>query len=151
MGKRIAMALLKHLEEIQPTHVFVAVLGVHEFTDANFQLDAIGYILPGNDQADLIRTLEDLQNGRQPTAEARRVNVHLLSNCTNTKEHRLSPRELDVLRALVDGLSNKMIAAELHISFETVRSHMKCIYQKLKVNNNTAAVAKAIHSGLVTI
>ena len=144
------MATDKSDESRQRTQVFVAVLGVQGLTENDLNLGTIGYMLPDDDQADLIRTLEDLRNGRQPPAEARRVNVQLLSDCADPKDHRLSPRELDVLRALVDGLSNKMIAAELHISFETVRSHMKCIYQKMKVNNNTAAVAKAIHSGLVT-
>ncbi|MBL0128729.1 MAG: response regulator transcription factor [Flavobacteriales bacterium] len=101
-----------------------------------------------------MRTVEDLRNGRKPIADARRVTVqlrpmHIGPECTAVKDHRLSPRELDVLRALVGGLSYKMIAAELRISFETVRSHMKCIYQKMQVNNNTAAVAKAIHEGLV--
>lgn len=143
------MALLKHLEDIPPTHVFVAVFGAHEFIDANFQLGAIGYILPGNDRAYLIRTLDDLRNGRQPSAEARRVNVQMLRENCCSKERRLSPRELDVLRALVDGLSYKMIAVELRISFETVRSHIKCIYQKMDVNNNTAAVAKAIQEGML--
>lgn len=145
------MATDKSDESRQRTQVFVAVLGVPELTENELNLGAIGYILPDDDQADLMRILEDLRNGRQPSAEARRVNVHLLADCKNVTEHRLSPREMDVLRALVDGLSNKMIAAELHISFETVRSHMKCIYQKMKVNNNTAAVAKAIHSGLVAM
>jgi DNA-binding NarL/FixJ family response regulator len=118
--------------------VVIAVLGDEELSDEKLHVGTIGFILPGDDQAGLMRTLEDL-----------RVNVQLRPECACASGHQLSPRELDVLRALVDGMSNKMIAAELRISFETVRSHMKCIYQKLKVNNNTAAVAKAIHEGML--
>ena len=129
--------------------VVIAVLGDEELTDENLNVGTVGYILPGDDQADLMRTLGDLRSGRRPSATARRVNVQLRPECACAKDHRLSLRELDVLRALVDGLSNKMIAAQLRISFQTVRSHMKCIYQKMKVNNNTAAVAKAIQEGML--
>ena len=59
----------------------------------------------------------------------------------------LSPREKDVLQCLVDGLSYKMIAEQLGIGFETVRSHIKRIYEKLHVHNNTEAVAKTIRGG----
>ena len=126
-----------------------AMLGSDDLTDQQLKAGAVGYILHGDSPEDLLRTMDDLRNGRQPSAEARRVTVQLLPEYASPKEDRLSPRELDVLRGLVDGLSYKMIAAELRISFETVRSHMKCIYQKMKVNNNTAAVAKAIHQGML--
>ena len=129
--------------------VVVALLGDEELTDERLNAGAVGYILQAANQADLMLTVEDLRNGRCPSTEVRRVTVQLRPECAAAKDHRLSPRELDVLRALVDGLSYKMIAAELRISFETVRSHMKGIYQKMNVNNNTAAVAKAIHEGLV--
>lgn len=72
------MARLENREEIRSTHVFFALVGVYGFTDADFQFNAIGYLLPGSDQVDLIRTLEDLRNGRQPTVEARRANVWML-------------------------------------------------------------------------
>ena len=136
-------------DRAQRTLVVVAVLGDNELTDEKLNAGTVGYILQGDNQEDLMRTVEDLRHGRKPATGVRRVTVQLRPECAVAKEHRLSPRELDVLRALVDGLSYKMIAAELRISFETVRSHMKCIYQKMQVNNNTAAVAKAIHEGLV--
>jgi DNA-binding NarL/FixJ family response regulator len=60
------------------------------------------------------------------------------------QENNLSPRELEVLKCLVNGLSYKMIASELCIGIETVRTHIKRIYEKLQVNSNTEAVSKAI-------
>ena len=57
---------------------------------------------------------------------------------------------MDVLRALVDGSSYKMIASDLGIGFETVRSHIKKLYGKLAVHNNTEAVAKTLRFGLLT-
>ena len=136
-------------DRTQRTLVVVAFMGDEAFTDTQLNAGTLGYILQGHSQEDLMRTVEDLRNGRKPCSDARRVTVQLRPACAGAKDPRLSPRELDVLRALVEGLSYKMIAAELRISFETVRSHMKVIYQKMQVNNNTAAVAKAIHEGLV--
>lgn len=143
------MALSNTTADPKQKHVFVAFLEDPEFTDGYANKGTVGYIISGEDQADLLRSLDDLRSGRRPKAEARRVNVQLCPPCAKGKSLHLSPREMDVLRALAHGLSYKMIAVELRISFETVRSHMKCIYNKLDVNNNTAAVLKAIHSGLV--
>ena len=67
----------------------------------------------------------------------------------NREDYGLSPREKEVLSCLVKGLSYKMIADTCHISYETVRSHMKKIYEKLHVVSMTEAVAKAINQKLV--
>ena len=64
-------------------------------------------------------------------------------------DYHLSPREKEVLSCLVNGLSYKMIAADLQISYETVRSHVKKIYEKLHVASLTEVVAKAINQRLV--
>ena len=66
-----------------------------------------------------------------------------------TPDYQLTPREKEVLSCLVNGLSYKMIGAELHISYETVRSHVKKIYEKLHVASLTEVVAKAIHQRIV--
>ena len=60
------------------------------------------------------------------------------------KDYHLSSREKEVLSLLVEGLSYKMIAAKLNITYDTVRAHMKKIYEKLHVASMTEAVAKAI-------
>ena len=65
------------------------------------------------------------------------------------KDYRLSVREKEVLGLLVEGLSYKMIAAKLNITYDTVRAHMKKIYEKLHVASMTEAVAKAINQKLL--
>ena len=52
---------------------------------------------------------------------------------------------------MIDGFSYKMIAGHLGISFETVRSHIKRIYEKLNVHNNAQAVAKTLNEALLAI
>jgi two-component system nitrate/nitrite response regulator NarL len=61
----------------------------------------------------------------------------------------LSPRELDVLRLAADGLSAGEIAAELHLSAATVKSHLQHVYEKLEVSDRAAAVAQAMRRGLL--
>jgi DNA-binding NarL/FixJ family response regulator len=64
---------------------------------------------------------------------------------TNMKdEYKLSRREKEVLKLLVEGLSYKMIADRCEISFETVKTYIKRIYEKLHVACMTEAVAKAL-------
>lgn len=61
----------------------------------------------------------------------------------------LSPRELEVLALLVDGLSNKKIAEKLFISPDTVKTHIRHIMEKLAASDRTAAAVKAIRNKLV--
>lgn len=62
----------------------------------------------------------------------------------------LSPRELEVLQLLVEGRTDREIAAALYISPRTAQGHVASIFNKLGVNSRTAAVTRAIQSGLVT-
>ena len=59
-----------------------------------------------------------------------------------SENYNLSSREKQVLQYLVDGYSYKMIASDLFIAIDTVRSHIKKIYDKLHVNSKSEAVAK---------
>jgi DNA-binding NarL/FixJ family response regulator len=61
----------------------------------------------------------------------------------------LTPREVEVLRLLADGLSNKEIAARLNIAEKTVRIHLTHIFDKLGVGDRTQAVLTALRRGLV--
>jgi DNA-binding NarL/FixJ family response regulator len=63
----------------------------------------------------------------------------------------LTPREVDVLERLAEGLPNKVIAERLGISDQTVKFHVASIYGKLGVSNRTAAVRRAVRRGLITL
>jgi DNA-binding NarL/FixJ family response regulator len=64
---------------------------------------------------------------------------------------RLTPREYDVLRSLARGLSDKEIAGQLHVSTETVRTHMVNILSKLEVESRLQALVFALRFGAVEI
>ena len=61
----------------------------------------------------------------------------------------LTIKEKDILQLLVNGYSYKMIASEINISIDTVRFHIKKIYDKLHVHSSTGAVSKAIKEKIV--
>jgi DNA-binding NarL/FixJ family response regulator len=63
--------------------------------------------------------------------------------------YQLTAREKEILTSLSKGNSYKMIAAEFQISIDTVRTHIKKIYEKLHVHSQTEAVSKAINEKLV--
>jgi DNA-binding NarL/FixJ family response regulator len=116
---------------------------------------ASGYILKNFLNTKLIDSIRELQYGGSPMSPsiARKVLYRLqeipLPKLKHENEYNLTPREKDVLIAIVDGLSYKMIADKLTISYETVRSHVKKIYEKLHVASLTEAVAKAINQKIV--
>ena len=69
----------------------------------------------------------------------------------STERQRLTGRERDVLEALVKGRSNKEIASSLEISEETVKTHLKALFLKLRVRDRTCAAVEAIRRGIVHI
>jgi DNA-binding NarL/FixJ family response regulator len=83
------------------------------------------------------------------SGKAEIVNVPLSEN--DGDRARLSKREMAVLTAMADGLSNKEIARRLGISFHTVKFHVASILEKLEVDTRTEAVIKAAQLGLVML
>lgn len=137
------------------TVIMFAVMEGHGITASDMRMGTPGLLLSSDDPEVLMATIRNMGRGIMPDSGeiARRVTLHVtepqLAQAPAGPVTDLSPREKEVLNALVEGLSYKMIAARLSISFETVRSHIKRIYEKLRVHNNTEAVAKALKIGLV--
>jgi DNA-binding NarL/FixJ family response regulator len=66
-----------------------------------------------------------------------------------TSKYNLSPREIEVLQWLIKGYSIKQIAVQMNLAFDTIRSHLKNIYQKLHVNCGKEAIVKALSERIV--
>lgn len=110
---------------------------------------ANGYILKNSKMDSLIRHIEEVYSGGAPMTPviARKVLnqfAKVQPSQSFDEDYHLSNREKDVLQLLVQGKSYKMIAEELFISYETVHSHIRRIYQKLQVNSIGEAVSKTI-------
>jgi LuxR family maltose regulon positive regulatory protein len=63
----------------------------------------------------------------------------------------LSPRELEILQLIADGLSNQEIGTQLYLALDTVKGHNRRIFEKLQVQRRTEAVAKARAFGLLRV
>ncbi len=112
---------------------------------------ASGYILKNAGSAKLLDAIVEVHNGGAPMSPsvAKKVLNQFQSGKPDSEEDfNLSAREREVLGLLVKGKSYKMIADELCISYDTVRAHMKKIYEKLHVSSMTEAVAKAINKNI---
>ena len=150
-----AVALLKK----EFPQILVLMQTVFEDDDRVFDsicAGASGYILKNYLNTKLIEAINELQYGGSPMSPsiARKVlsKMQQVSHHIRKEEapdYQLTAREKEVLSCLVNGLSYKMIAADLGISYETVRSHVKKIYEKLHVASLTEVVAKAIHQRIV--
>jgi len=118
---------------------------------AAIKAGAAGYILKNAEPSDLLHAISEVYNGGAPMTPniAKKVLQQFQAILPEAEEdYHLSAREKEVLGLLVDGLSYKMISAKLNITYDTVRAHMKKIYEKLHVASMTEAVAKAINQKL---
>jgi len=113
---------------------------------------ASGYLLKKYCFEKLFSSIAESLSGGAPLSAniARMVIDHLAQgNYGAVEKYDLTVREKEILNDLVKGLSYKMIAASLNISFETVKSHIRNIYEKLHVHNQSEAVAKALKNRIV--
>lgn len=108
------------------------------------QAGAMGYVLKGLTSTELVGAIRTVHRGERvvPKDLAARHKSRL-------RRKDLSPRELEVLRMLVDGYSNKEIARRLELGEETVKAHLKGIFMKLGVADRTQAAIAAIRHGIV--
>lgn len=112
---------------------------------------ASGYILKSSPPEKVIQAIREVADGGSffSSSVARKVLKSFQDSPAPGVFIQLSDREKEVLRMLVDGLSYKLIADKACISYETVHSHIKNIYEKLHVKSKGEAVAKAIKHKLI--
>jgi DNA-binding NarL/FixJ family response regulator len=113
---------------------------------------ASGYLLKKTLPGGLLEAIAEIYAGGAPmTASiARKVLAAFKGNApSSAPDSSLSLREREILSALVNGQSYKMIADSCYISIDTVRSHIKSIYGKLQVHSKSEAVASALKNRLV--
>ena len=118
---------------------------------AAIKAGAGGYILKNAEPQNLLHAISEVYNGGAPMTPgiARKVLLQFQDLLPDeSKDYHLSQREKEVLALLVEGHPYKMIGSKLNITYDTVRAHMKKIYEKLHVASMTEAVAKAINQKL---
>jgi DNA-binding NarL/FixJ family response regulator len=137
---------VRRLKTIVPD-VQVVMLTVYEDTDLIFAAlaaGATGYLLKRTPPDELLGGIRDVHRGGSPMTGhiARKVVRSFQDAEVGQDEDVLSPREREVLDHLAQGYLYKEIAARLAISYDTVHTYVRRIYEKLQVHSRTEAVAK---------
>jgi DNA-binding NarL/FixJ family response regulator len=115
---------------------------------------AKGYLLKGAPRSELFNAIRVVHQGGsllQPVVATRLLNRLAAPESTGGRVEELSPREMEVLKLLVQGKQNKEIAVELSIAERTVKFHISSILAKLGAGNRTEAVTIALQGGLVEL
>lgn len=138
---------VRRLKQLAP-EIQVVMLTVYEDTENIFSAllaGATGYLLKRTSSAELLSAIRDVHQGGSPmtTHIARKVvQSFQRAGASPQPTENLSPREQEVLDFLAKGFLYKEIAENLGISYETVHTYIRRIYEKLQVRTRTEAVAK---------
>lgn len=130
----------------------VNILVVTDHEESHLVFDALcagacGYITKTSNYSKLLEAITEARNGGSPmSSNIARMVVDSFRRNSNSP---LTKRETEVLELISKGKSYSMIAEELYVHKETVKSHIKNIYQKLQVNSKAAAIEKALKEKLI--
>lgn len=132
----------------QMPKIQILMLTMYEDDEKVFQslvAGASGYLVKRTSPAELLKAIQEVHGGASPmSGKIARTVVEYFQKLQgdSPQENYLSPREEEILNLLVKGYRYKEIADALAIGFETVRTHLKNIYDKLHVHSRTEAVVK---------
>ncbi len=134
------------LKELMP-EVQIVMLTVYEDTAQIFDAlsaGASGYLLKRSNPLKLLEAIREVQEGGSPMSSsiARKVVASFQKKPAQQQHPHLSPREEAVLNLLSKGHTYKAIADEPGVSIDTIRTHLRRIYEKLHVQSRTEAVAR---------
>jgi DNA-binding NarL/FixJ family response regulator len=135
--------------------VHIVIQTVFENEDSIFnaiRAGASGYLLKSSNAERILQALKDVMEGgapMTPSIAARVIRHYQEQPVIQHVDYGLSEREQQVLSYLVKGMSYKMISDEMNISYNTVNSHIKKIYEKLQVHSVGEAVSKALSNKVI--
>lgn len=141
------------LKDISPSAKII-MLTIQDDNESIFQSicnGASGYLLKDSSSDKILNAVKEVLNGGAPmnSSIAFKVLEMFKNFVPEKKDYNLSSREIEILQLLVEGLPKKLIADKLSISYHTVDSHQRKIYEKLKVHSASSAVAKALKENLI--
>lgn len=148
-----ALRLIKHRKP-QIKVVLITNYDDEEYVVEAIKADADGYVLKDVEKGALVRILRLVLQGHSyidPCVTGKVFRQLKGANRSKQAPSRttLSQRELQILECVVDGKSNQQIAESVYISLDTVKSHLKKIYQKLGVSKRSQAIKTALNERLI--
>lgn len=153
MPEMTGIAAIGPVKQVAPeTHILVVTSFIDdERVRSAIQAGAIGYVMKNVLKSDLLRAIRSAARGEPAlNAEAQRILIRQSSEPSTPPVHeRLTSREMDVLRLLASGHSNKEIGGVLHLTEGTVKVYVSTILDKLQVADRTQAALYAVRNGIV--
>jgi RNA polymerase sigma factor (sigma-70 family) len=157
MPEKNGIEAAREIKKIDP-QAKIVMLTMHESSEYLFQAikaGALNYVLKDRTAEDLIDAVTAAAQGLsllEPAMASRILREFAEHESKALEQYRmlnkLTEREKDILRLLVQGQSNKEIAKTLFVSDNTVRNHLSNIFEKLHANDRTAAAVFAVKQGL---
>jgi len=135
--------------------IFCTMFEDDEFVFAGLQAGGRGYILKDADPDTMLRAIRAVAHGESLLGSV--VAQKVMRQFSALPEQQaplfddLTPREVEVLKLIAEGLNNKGIAEELVISEKTVKNHINNIFSKLHINDRSQAILYAIRTGLAKV
>ena len=153
MPKLSGIELVRRLKHTCPKILclMLTVYGDDELIFDASKAGAVGYLLKRTSGTETLEAIRSACDGGSPmTPEiARRVVLHFReANEINSEFPSLTPRELEVLRLVAKGWTDKEVAGDLGVSHRTIANQMRSVCEKLHVSTRSAATAKYLRSGL---
>lgn len=151
LPKMSGIDVMRQVRAQQPQIRFLVLTtyDTDEYIAPALEAGAQGYLLKDATPDELTRAVRSLAAGGAALEEG--VAARVLESIAEPGGDELSVRELEVLRLLVAGASNKAIAAQLNLSENTIKTHLSHIFGKLRVRSRAEAVAAALQRGLVPL
>jgi DNA-binding NarL/FixJ family response regulator len=145
---------IEAVTRIRTAGVKIPILMLTVFDDTHHVFDALragasGYLLKKHLSTKLFESIEEVLNGGAPMSPTIAFMVIAAMQKPTVNPYQLTQRENEILTSLSKGNSYKLMASEFSITVDTVRAHIKKIYEKLHVHSQTEAVSKAIKERLV--
>ena len=147
---------LEAIREIRQENPAARILILTSFTEdekifSAIEAGALGCLLKDSAPQELIRAIRDVSRGELTLHSTIARKMLQRQSGHPPPESELTDREIEVLRLLAQGLSNKEIADSLVVSVPTVRSHVTNILSKLNLSNRTQAVLYALREGIASL
>ena len=143
---------IREIKQLAPTTqvIMLTMFDDHDKVFKSICAGASGYLLKSSPKEKITEAIREVVNGGAPmNGPIARAVLDMFARLAAPKQdYGLSPREREVLELVVAGLYKKEIAERLGLSYHTVDTHVRNIYEKLHVNSRSGAVAKAVKERL---
>jgi DNA-binding NarL/FixJ family response regulator len=146
LGQMSGVEAIRAIRGLQPAARIIVVTMYHGDEDIYraMQAGAVTYVVKNTLADDLVRVVRDVYSGLRPLSDDVRETLRV-----RALHPTLTSREIEVLELVAQGMRNKDVGAALSISEETVRVHVRNVFQKLDVTDRTEAVNVGLRRGII--